>query len=320
MSIEPIIYIVVFLTVLFLVEGLYLLVFGKSISGNKQFNRRVEMLNKGASREDVMEQLRSEMNQHKRGNRIPLYSLLSEKARKANIAFSPVQLLGIMAGAAAIVFLALTVATSTALPVRIGASIAMSIGGIYFWINGKAKKRMEQLEEQLPDAIELMVRSLRVGHPFSSTVSNVAKEIKDPLASELGMVADEAAYGRDMGETLKAMAERLDMQDVRFLAVAVSIQQGSGGNLAEVLDGLAKVVRSRFRLFRRVKAITSEARFAGTFLSAFPVVALIVINLMDPHYYDEVMEQSWFIPACIIVVVFLTANILVMRALVNIKV
>ena len=123
-----------------------------------------------------------------------------------------------------------------------------------------------------------------------------------------------------MGEALKEMAERLDMQDLRFLAVAVTIQQQSGGNLAEVLDGLAKVIRSRFRLFRRVKAITAEAQWSGKFLSAFPIVALIVINVLDPHYYDDVMDHPYFIHACLFVAGFLAANLYVMRMLVNIKV
>jgi len=179
---------------------------------------------------------------------------------------------------------------------------------------------MGLLEEQLPDAIELMVRSLRVGHPFSSAIGIVAEEVADPLATEFGMIADEAAYGRDMGEALKDMAERLDMQDLRFLAVAVAIQQQSGGNLAEILDGLAKVIRSRFRLFRRVKAITAEAQWSGKFLSGFPILALIGIQVLDPNYYDKAMEHPFFIPACLVVGAFLTINLFVMRALVNIKV
>ena len=103
-------------------------------------------------------------------------------------------------------------------------------------------------------------------------------------------ISDEAAYGRDVGEALKDMAERLDMQDMRFLAVAVTIQQQSGGNLAEILAGLAKVIRARFRLFRRVKAITAEAKWSGKFLSGFPILALIGIQVLEPNYYDEAME------------------------------
>lgn len=123
-----------------------------------------------------------------------------------------------------------------------------------------------------------------------------------------------------MGEALKDMAERLNMQDMRFLAVAVTIQQQSGGNLAEILAGLAKVIRARFRLFRRVKAITAEAQWSGKFLSAFPVVALIAINVSDPTYYDPVLDHEWFIPGCLVVAGFLVTNLFVMRMLVNIKV
>ena len=117
-----------------------------------------------------------------------------------------------------------------------------------------------------------------------------------------------------------SMAERIDMQDLRFLAVAVSIQQKSGGNLAEILEGLAKVIRSRFKLFRRVKAITAEAKWSGMFLSAFPVLALIGINLAQPNYYDAVMETKFFIPACLVVAGFLVTNYVFMRIMVNIKV
>ena len=102
--------------------------------------------------------------------------------------------------------------------------------------------------------------------------------------------------------------------------MAVTIQQQSGGNLAEILAGLAAVIRSRFRLFRRVKAITAEAQWSGKFLSGFPVFALIAINVSDPHYYDEVMDHPYFIPACIFVGVFLSLNLIVMRWLTNIKV
>jgi len=319
-SMGPIIYGLIFVGVIVLVEGIYLVLFGKSISLNSRVNRRLEMMEKGAGREEVLEKLRKEMQQHMASRQIPLYAILANKAQKAAIAFTPQQLIMIMALLSGVAFLAMTIMTETAMVIRVVISIGIGIGSVYTWVNMKAKKRAAMIEEQLPDAVELMVRSLRVGHPFSSAIAIVAKEVQDPLASEFGIISDEAAYGRDMGEALKEMAERLDMQDLRFLAVAVTIQQQSGGNLAEVLDGLAKVIRSRFRLFRRVKAITAEAQWSGKFLSAFPIVALIVINILDPHYYDEVMDHPYFIHACILVAGFLAANLYVMRMLVNIKV
>jgi tight adherence protein B len=317
---EPIIYGLIFVAVLILVEGLYLTVFGKSISLNSRVNRRLEMLEKGSAREEVLEQLRKEMTQHLNARGIPFYSLLADKAQKANIAFSPKALLGIMALLSVLAFVALSIGTQASAPIRAVVAVAMGLGGVYMWINNKAKKRLSMIEEQLPDAVELMVRSLRVGHPFSSAVSIVAKEVADPLGSEFGVIADESAYGREISDSLKALAERMDMQDLRFLAVAVTIQQQAGGNLAEILDGLSKVIRSRFKLFRRVKAITAEAKWSGMFLSGFPVLALIAISVVKPDYYDSVKDTPVFLPACLIVGTFLVTNVIFMKIMVNIKV
>ena len=319
-SLTPLIYISIFVGVLLLVEGIYLTVFGKSISLNSKVNRRLELLEKGGKREQVLEQLRKEMSQHMQSQGIPLYSILAKKAQKANIAFSPKALVGIMALLSGIAYVGLTLGTSAELPVRAAVSVAMGIGAVYAWVNNKAKKRLSMIEEQLPEAVELMVRSLRVGHPFASAVGIVSKEVPDPLGTEFGMIADEAAYGGEITESLKALAERIDMQDLRFLAVAVAIQQQSGGNLAEILEGLSKVIRARFKLFRRVRAITAEAKWSGMFLSGFPIAAMIMIQLLKPDYYDEVKETAAFIPAALAVGVFLLVNVIYMRIMVNIKV
>ncbi len=320
LSIEPLIYFGIFVGVVFLVEGIYLMAFGKSISLNSRVNRRLDMLQKGGNREDVLAKLRKELDQHKGSKTIPLYSLIADKAQKANIAFTPQQLMLVMVALTVASFIGLTVGTGTSVPIRLLCSIVMGIGAVVYWVSSKAKKRIAAIEEQLPDAVELMVRSLRVGHPFVSAINTVAKEVADPLGSELGIIADEAAYGRDVSESINAMADRLDLQDLRFLAVAVGIQQKSGGNLAEILNGLAKVIRSRFKLFRRVKAITAEAKWSGKFLSAFPILALIAINVGQPDYYSEVIGTPAFIPACAVVVVMLVINMIFMRIMVNIKV
>ena len=319
-STAPLIYIVIFVAVLVLVNGIYLVAFGKSISLNNRMSRRLALLEKNNNREQVLEQLRKEMSQHMNARSIPLYSMLAAKAQKANIAFSPKALIGIMVAMSGVAYVGLTVGTEAAVPVRALVAILMGVGGVYVWVSGKAKKRMSLLDEQLPDAVELMVRSLRVGHPFSTAIANVAKEVPDPLGSEFGLIADEASYGRDIAESLKAFAERVDSQDLRFLSVAVTIQQTSGGNLAEILEGLSRVIRARFKLFRRVKAITAEAKWSGMFLSAFPFGALVMINIVQPHYYDDVKETAAFIPACLVVAVFLILNVVFMKIMVNIKV
>jgi tight adherence protein B len=320
LSIEPLIYIGIFVGIVMLIEGIYLAIFGKSISLTSRVNRRMALLEQGGSREDVLEKLRKELDQHKTRVKIPLYSLIADKAQKASIAFTPTQLMLVMLGLGLAAFVALSLLTAATLPIRLLVSTGMGVGAVYYWVGSKARKRLSMLEEQLPDAVELMVRSLRVGHPFVSAINTVSKEMADPLASELGMIADEAAYGRDVADAIRDMAERLDLQDLRFLAVAVGIQQKSGGNLAEILQGLANVIRARFKLFRKVKAITAEAKWSGTFLSVFPFLALIGINVMQPDYYEEVMQAPVFIPACAVVAVMLAVNMVFMRLLVNIKV
>lgn len=319
-SAAPLIYILIFVAVVVLVEGLYLTVFGKSISLNSRVSRRLALLEKNQNREQVLEQLRKEMTQHMNARGLPLYQMLASKAQKANIAFTPQQLVMIMGLVSVLALVVMTFTTTATLGVRLLLSVVFGVGGVYFWVNRKAKKRMALLEEQLPDAVELMVRSLRVGHPFSSAIGIVAKEVSDPLGSEFGLIADEAAYGRDVAESLRAFAARMDNQDLHFLAVAVSIQQQSGGNLAEILDGLAKVIRSRFKLFRRVKAITAEAKFSGIFLSGFPLGVLACIQIFKPDFYDNVIDTEYFVPAALFVGVLLTVNIIFMRMMVNIKV
>jgi len=156
--------------------------FGKSISMNGKVNRRLELLEKGGGREQVLEQLRKEMTQHMKSQSIPLYSILAAKAQKANIAFSPPQLMILMAVVSFVAFMGLTMATEVSLAIRVGLGVGMGIGGVFVWISSKASKRMAMIEEQLPEAVELMVRSLRVGHPFSSAIAIVAKEVADALS------------------------------------------------------------------------------------------------------------------------------------------
>jgi len=320
MSTEPLIYAAIFVAVFFLIEGIYLAVFGKSVRLESKVNRRLQLIEKGESRESVMETLRKEREQHKEGRSVPILGLMAKKAAIANIAFSPVALIGMMVFLIIAVFLVLTFATESGLVMRTVVSLGMGIGSVYMWLNSKAKKRMDLFQEQLPDAVELMVRSLRVGHPFASAVNIVAQEMPDPLGTEFGILVDENNFGAEIVESLKKMSDRVEVQDLRFLTVAVAIQSQSGGNLAEILESLSKVIRARFRLFRRVNAITAEAKWSGWFLSFFPVAAMIAINVLQPSYYDRIEQSPVFIPLTITVFILLIINVIFMRMMVNIKV
>ncbi len=319
-SAEPLLFALIFVGVLVAVEGLYLLAFGRSARQGRKVNRRLDLLDQGVDVMEVLHQLRKERERHVNASTMPLFSALFDKAAQANIPWSPMTIVMIMMAAAAAVFALLSWFSGAGLALRLALSCVMGYAIMFVWLRGRAKKRLATFEEQLPDAIELMVRALRIGHPFSSAVAIVAQEMPDPLGSEFGIIADEATYGMDVTESLERLAERVAVPDLRFLAVAVGIQSQSGGNLAEILNSLAVVVRSRFKLFRKVTAITAEARWSGWFLSAFPVVALLVVQVVKPDYYDGVVDHALFVPATIAVGIMLAINVVFMRMMVNIKV
>ncbi|MEM0976132.1 MAG: type II secretion system F family protein [Pseudomonadota bacterium] len=320
MNFQFVIFGLVFLGILLIIQGVYLVMFGKSISGNSRINRRLALLEQTNDYEEVLLQLRKEREQHKASTGIPIYSILAHKAQQANIAFTPAQIIMVMCLVSVVATGALLTFTSSGLYTAVLVGLAMGFGGMYLWIVRKANARIALFEEQLPDALDLIVRSLRVGHPFANAINIVADEMADPIGSEFGLVADETTYGMELSAAVEQMANRIDVPDLKFLSVAVGIQARSGGNLVEILDGLSKVIRARFKLFRRVQAITAEAKWSGMFLSMFPFAALALINITRPGYYDEVRESALFVPAALGVVTMLVINIFVMRAMVNIKV
>ena len=320
MLFQPIIYALIFIGVLLIVEGLYLIAFGKTLRREKRVNRRLALLQEGRDTEEVLSILRQERETTDRLARAPLLGPLVEKARHANIVISARMLLAVLLLLIAISLILLRTFTAADMQISLLVAVLIGYSTLYLWLRNKARKRVALFEEQLPDALDLMVRSLRVGHPVNAAVSIVAREMRDPIGTEFGLITDEATYGMTVNDALERMASRVPVPDLRFLAIAVNIQTTSGGNLAEILDGLSKVIRSRFKLFRKVKAITAEARWSGWFLSIFPVVALLLVQVVDPAYYDRVSDHPLFIPGAIVTFILLVANIIFMRILVNIKV
>ena len=320
MLFQPIVYGLIFIGVYLMLGGLYLLVFGKQLNRQKRVNRRLSLLQEGRDSEEVLTILRHEREGSVRSERYPIIGPLVELARHANVVISPRVICFVLVLMMIVSFVLLTLFTGAAPLIRALVAVIIGYATLFLWLRNKAKRRISLFEEQLPDALDLMVRSLRVGHPINGAVSIVAREMADPIGTEFGMIADEATYGMTVNEALDKMAGRVPVPDLRFLAIAVNIQATSGGNLAEILDGLSSVIRSRFKLFRKVRAITAEARWSGWFLSMFPLVALLLVQLVDPQYYDRVSDHPLFIPGAIATFILLIANVIFMRILVNIKV
>ena len=320
MLFQPLIYALIFVGVFMMVEGVYLVIYGKTLKREKKVNRRLALLQDGRDTEEVMGILRQEREGAEKHERMPGLGPLVEMARHAAITLSITQIVISMIVLAIVSFLLLSLFTGAVIQIRIVVAIITGYAAFYIWLRGKAKKRISLFEEQLPDALDLMVRSLRVGHPMNAAIGIVAREMMDPLGTEFGLIADEATYGMPITDALDRMAERVPVPDLRFLAIAINIQSTSGGNLAEILEGLSRVIRSRFKLFRKIRAITAEARWSGWFLSVFPVIALLLVQVVQPDYYDRVSDHPLFLPGAILTFILLVVNVFFMRMLVNIKV
>ena len=320
MLFQPVIYALIFIGVFMMVEGIYLLVYGKTLKREKKVNRRLALMREGKDTEEVLSILRLEREGSERAERMPVVGPLVEMARHAAINLNLMQIVISLVVLMAVSFTLLTLFTNAVIEIRIVVAIITGYAALYIWLRGKAKKRIALFEEQLPDALDLMVRSLRVGHPISAAIGIVAREMSDPLGTEFGLMADEVTYGMAVTEAVDRLAARVPVPDLRFLAIAMSIQASSGGNLAEILEGLSRVIRARFKLFRKVRAITAEARWSGWFLSVFPVIALLLVQVVQPDYYDRVSDHPLFMPGAILTFVLLVLNIFFMRWLVNIKV
>jgi len=181
-------------------------------------------------------------------------------------------------------------------------------------------KRLARIEQQLPDAIDLMARALRAGHAFPNTIKMVGDEMTQPIAGEFRALFDEVNYGISMQEALLSLANRVPSTDLKYLVIAVLIQRETGGNLAELLDNISAVIRARLKLFGTIRVLSAEGRLSAWILSLLPFAAALLIQLVNPGF----MKVLWSDPvgikmigAAIMMMVF---GILWMRKIIRIRV
>jgi len=279
-------------------------------------NRRMRMIAAGATTEEPLRLLKPGRDGW-RFEGLPFFGSLPTDLRKAGLMIRPGLFIMLAAGGAAVVALA----ASTVVPAWLAACIALLLCLVMptIWVRVLRNRRLAALVAQLPEALDLMSRGLTVGHPLNATIASVATDMKDPVAMEFGIMVDQISYGDDLVDAFLDLAERTDLDDTRYLAVAVAIQHGTGGNLARVLGTLSKVIRDRMAMRRRIKAISAEGRLTSIFLSCLPLVILIATSLTAPGYYYDVSGDPLFKPFAIVVAVLVVANFLVMRRLVNFR-
>ena len=170
-------------------------------------------------------------------------------------------------------------------------ALAVGVGGPFFYLKAMAAKRAKALGFQLPQALEIIVRSLEAGHPVPTAVALVGREMGDPIGSEFGMAADEIAYGATLEQAIERMAERCQHPDVDLFAATVRLQEKAGGNLTGLLKLNAQTVRERHKMRLKIKAASSEGRASAMILTAAPFLAIGFIMITSPNFYGDVIHE-----------------------------
>ena len=297
------------------VYAIYWIVF---VSRREQrlFNRRLELSKSLDNPSAVLETLREERSFSNFSN--PALLKLSDWLSQTGIPIKP-RSLGLS-------FLILYLVLSALLSIFLGfglATIALALVAtvaiMVFALSYLRSRRIFNFAEQLPDAIDIITRGVRAGLPFSSSVTLVAREMADPVATEFGMLADEIAFGLDLRSALDNLYRRVGQEDLLFLTVAVSIQSQTGGNLGEILSRLSKLMRSRSKMRLKINALSAEGRLSAIALTLLPFALFLIINFLSPAYYSTVRGNALLEPAIYLGLSLLLVGNIIMYRMVHFK-
>lgn len=308
------IYLLVFVLVFLAAQQLQLGMSGLSQSRARKRKRFDLLAGPGADDEDASILRR-------RASRFGEAALVRQAGRlilQSGTRLSPLALGTIWLALSLVCFIALPLIAAT--PLRL---VAGMLGGglvLGFWLTRKRARRMARFGEQLPEVIDIVVRSLRAGHPLPVSLNLVAREIPEPAGPEFALVVDEVNYGRSVTEALDNLHQRVGYPELKYFVASTSIAAQTGGNLGEILSRLSRMLRDRFRLMRRVRALSAEGRFSGLALSVMPVALFALINLVSPSYYADFWTSTVASTVVAVSLALLLAGNLVIFRLVNLKV
>lgn len=206
-------------------------------------------------------------------------------------------------------------------PPIFGAALGLALAVLPWWrVASRRNTRVERIERQFPEALDLMSRSMRAGHSFPSAVKMVADEVPEPLGRDFRILFDEMNYGVPTNDALAHLADRVPLPDVSYFVVAVMIQRESGGNLAELLDKIALIVRERLKLLGEVRTLSAEGKLSAIILTALPFGVGLVVNIVNPEF----MAVLWSDPAGLrmvgVALFMMLMGILWMRSIIHIRV
>jgi tight adherence protein B len=190
----------------------------------------------------------------------------------------------------------------------------------WLYVLRKRSKRFALFEQMLPEALDLIVSALRAGHGLTSAIGTVAKEMTDPIAKEFRQCFDEQNFGLDLRAAMVNLAGRVPIHDVRIIVTAVLVQKESGGNLAEVLDKVASIIRERFRLKRQIQVHTAQGRLTGWILAVLPLVLGIGLYLLNPESMSVLWKNPTGLKLLYGAVVMTIIGALIIRKIVRVRV
>ena len=180
---------------------------------------------------------------------------------------------------------------SGSLLIALGVSL-LGVSTPFFWLKYKRSQRIRKFEEQFPEALDLLSRAIRAGHAFQTSMGMVADELPAPVGLEFKKAFEQQNFGLPLREALVELSQRVPSLDVRFFVTSVTIQRETGGNLSEILDNLARVVRERFKIRRQVRVHTAHGRFTGYVLLALPAALALVLTWLSPEHMMLLFKES----------------------------
>lgn len=291
LDIDPVylVYLFAALAMVLAAEAAYL-VLHRSTSYRDRVNRRLRILADTPDRERVLIELRRARGLTAGGDYRLTLEAINRLVTQSGVTLGMGTLAGLVAGAMIAGFLVVAAIRGSMVEAAVAAVLAGPLGG-FLVLRVLRRRRLAAFGNQFPDAIDIVVRSLRAGHPVPVAIAMVAREMPDPVGSEFGIAADEITYGSDLETAMRNLAFRVGQDDLPLFVTAVAIQSGTGGNLREILDNLSRVIRLRIKMRRKVTSLSAEGRLSAIILSGLPLALFGVLQVVSPGFYGEVWDQ-----------------------------
>jgi tight adherence protein B len=282
-------------------------------------NRRLKLLKGQPDRENILVQLRRERGLSSGGGYSIAIESLNRLVMQSGLTIGITKLLLIVLFATIASF-ALGIVFRGNLTDAALIALFFGIALPYLIVRFLRSRRQKAFGAQFPDALDMIVRSLRAGHPTPIALTMVAREMQDPVGSEFGIVVDEITYGADLETALRNLNVRVGQDDLPLFVTAVAIQGSTGGNLGEILQNLSSVIRMRFKMRRKIRALAAEGRASALILSSLPFAIFIIMQVVAPNFYASVWDIPLTKQALFAAAAWMGIGNLIMYRLVNFKI